>query len=287
MIAPVENTKNSPSKPQIQNFDKELQNPIIDREAQLAAYQYANLLNSNAPFTLVGAAISPAIIPVSYYSGQNQEIQKPAKKKKPSNKSGSSSSKKPPKDTDRQVNIAHITISPATPHPHVVKQVSSNPSYSPNQIAANEQAAYFNYLNTYSPNQNYPNQAFNGGANHYGFLSQYPQSNGQSNQFNPYNNPLGAQNAYGFQNQGAPNFPYTPNALLNPYTPFNGYPSFPFNGNIPPQHISNPLSNSLSVAKPSASVVENSSPLQIKETTETIETTEAPQEDSNKREPRE
>lgn len=298
MIAPVEDTKNTPPKQQNQNGDKEMQTPTNDHEAQLATYQYANMLNSNnMPFgTLIGAAISPAIIPFGYYG--NQEAQKPAKKKKPSIKSGSSS-KKSSKDADRQVNISHITISPATPHASnhgqslKKQEFLANPSYSPNQIASNEQAAYFNYLNTYSPNQNYPNQynpdqynpnqyfpnqAFDG-TNQYGFSQQYPQSNGL--QFKPLNN----QNPYGFQNQGAPvyNTPINAHSLFSPYTPFNGYnPSILMNGNVPQQYFLKP-SNSVNTPKPSTSI-ENSS---LAETKETSETTESAQKDSNKKEPKE
>lgn len=223
---------------------------------------YPNFINPNvAPYTL---AISPAIFPAYYYDTTQTEPPKPNKTKPSKKKSPSktNSSKKTLKDSDRQVSVSHITITPASSNQPTVQQSHysskkesiSNLMYSPEQNPTDFLAAYFNYLNTYKPNQNYPNQNYQNhpnfnSANQYdnqynGYSPQYSQPNintpvqnyqnipsynganlygnqnpiGQINQFNPYNSPFNGQNSYGIpnNNQGNPNY-NTPNNGQNTF----------------------------------------------------------------------
>lgn len=273
--APTTTMITTTSEPEPEQASTQTPTPPPDNN-QPGQYQYPNIAYPNfispnvAPYTL---AISPAIFPAYYYDPTQTEPPKinktkPSKKKSPSKTNGS---KKPPKDSDRQVSVSHITITPASSNQPIVQQSHysskkesiSNLMYSPEQIPTDFLAAYFNYLNTYKPNQNYQNQPNFNSANQYdnqynGYSPQYTQpvqnyqnipsfngansySNqhpiGQINQFNPYNNPFNVQNSYGIpnNNQGNPNY-NTPNNGQNTFE--NSSPSF--NANLPPQFSANP-----------------------------------------------
>lgn len=220
--------------------------------------------NQNIPIaTLVGAAISPAIIPFGYYSIPNTSgstSNKSTKKKSSSNRQSANNSKKPPQESVRQ-ETPHGTMQTATPHPQkqstekpnmqfdlngnpIMKETPTKTVFSPNQIPSKDQAAYFNYLNTYTPSQFELNQPNFNGANN--FAPQFIPPNAQQNYFNLNNQtPFSGQN--GMSNQNSPSF-NTPldtgnkqNAFTNPYSAFNRYNPVPsFNGNISPQFFMNP-----------------------------------------------
>lgn len=177
------------------------------------------------PNFLVGAAISPAIIPVDYYNEPSSTTKKP-KSSKTSNRKPSGG-KKRPKESERQVGPTSYT--PTAQHNI---GTHSNSIYSPNQFPSNNLAAYFNYLNTYSPNQNYqqhPN--INGPPQYNGYLQQFSQPYGQT--FDFFNNPF--SNAYGPSHFNQGNQPNNgPNSFIN--SPFNGFnPSA--NGHISSQFM--------------------------------------------------
>lgn len=263
-----------PYKNSMESMDNQMPSPNFENQYVPYQYQFAN---PNIPIaTLVGAAISPAIIPFGYYqipTSSSSTSSKPSKKKSSSsNRQGASSSKKPSSsslpEAVRQV-TPHGTVQTATPippafiqspnmqyisngkqHPTVKPSIKEKPSkivYSPNQIPSMDQQAYFNYLNTYTPNNQYnPNQPqFNNGVNN--FPQRFIQPNEQFNQFNSFNSPFsGSQN--GLTSQSNPNFNITLqpgqmifNPFANQYPPFNGLnPGPAFNGNVPQQFFINP-----------------------------------------------
>lgn len=179
--------------------------------------------NGIGPFTtIVGAAIVPAIIPLNQdsakfpYAETSEPIGKPFEppaKKQSHNRQKGGSSKQPMKESDWHSN--------GPTH-------SSNSYYSSNKAQVRKEKpgspVYFEFLNTHTSSQNYPNLPSINDGNPY----QHTQPNRQFNQFN-------GQHSYGTPNQG---FGFNKqfigqNAFAN--APFNGYinPPFGFNANFP------------------------------------------------------
>lgn len=154
-------------------------------ENQYPAHQYPNGIG---PWTtIVGAAIAPAIIPFQQHSQADTS--------RPSKPTTSESNKQ---QSDWQSNDASYYNSNKI---HVRKDKPAHP-------------VYFEFLNTYTPGQNYPNLPSFKGANQY--ENQFAQSNGQFIQMN-------RPNSYGrIKSDGSD---YTQNTV-------HGYnnPSFDFNG---------------------------------------------------------
>lgn len=235
-----------------QNEDEKYSSSKPSYGNQLPFYQYPNGV---APFTtLIGAAISPAIIPVSnFYPDLGSYVEtsnsnKTSKKKQSNKRQKVSSSKKAPKESNRQSNyVPYSTSSYYSPDNNIIPMKNDKPST----------PVYLNFLNTYSPDQNYQNVPNFNGVNSYD--NQFNQPNGQFNQFNPFNSPFsGIQNSYGNkpnQNQGNNSPSYNkPSNGQNSFTnsPFSGsYINPSFNGNLPAKLIANAKpSTSYSTPKP-------------------------------------
>lgn len=211
-----------------QNEEGQYSNTMPNYGNQYPLFQYPN---GFGPFaTVVGAAIAPAIVPVSnYYPPIYPETSNSTKSsKKKHSSSRKSSSKKSPKESDRKLNV--VSHWPSS-------QLNSGNNNLPLKKDLPSNPVYFNFLNTYTPDQNYV-PSFNG-ANLYD-----NQPFGPFNQFNSFNGRF-IQSSYGTQpnskqgNNGI-NFNRASNGQ-NSFTksPFNGYdnPSFVFNGNLSGQFI--------------------------------------------------
>lgn len=235
-----------------QNEDEKYSSSKPTNGNQLPFYQYPNGVPSFT--TLVGAAISPAIIPVSNFYpdpvsyAETSNPNKSSKKKQSSKRQKVSSSKKPPKESDRQSNnVPYSSNSYYSTGNNIIPMKKDKP----------QTPVYLNFLNTYTPDQNYQNVPNFNGVNSY--ENQFIQPNGQFNQFNPFNSPFsGIQTTYGSkpnQNQGNNSPSYNkPSNGQNSFTnsPFSGgYINPSFNGNLPVQLISNVKpSNSYTTPKP-------------------------------------
>lgn len=93
-----------------------------------------------------------------------------------------------------------------------------------------DEAAHFNYINTYNPNPNiFFLSNFNGGN---GYSSQFTQLTGQPNQFNLYSSLVNSQTSNHIPHSHVP--VGAQNTLAYPYAiPYKGYDaSFPFNGYV-------------------------------------------------------
>lgn len=242
-IMPITEAPYAPHVPNMQSLQS-LQNMPYQ-------YQYDH---SKAQYdAFVGAAISPAIIPFSYYpmppqsfepsSSMSNMMSKPSKKKQTNIHQ---SSKKPSKVSDKTT-IPYISISLA-PNPsfRASSFVPNNgklmkSEYSLNKAPTPDLAAYFNFLNTYNPNEQNQNQNQNrpNSNNDNGMTSQIVQPPAQYN-FNPFTSPFSSQ----YNNNERPHYmnsqlnrpSYVQNSFANPNleSPYSG--SIPsFGGNIPVQ----------------------------------------------------
>lgn len=231
-----------------QNFGPNYPNQYVPYQ-----YQHPNNGNSKIPpyNALVGAAVAPGIVPLTYFPIPPNSFEsvptilnKPSKKKSGEHQ-GAQSTKKPERSA---IPFISISVSPHQKTPNSQFQrdlISSNIEnplksiYSPNQVPPANQAAYFSYLNTYSPNF----------YNENGFPSQNVQPIKHPNQFNPFNTPFSSKYPNGVQQQSnselnLPNNVQNSFANQNPNSnsPFSGFKStFPlqFYGNFP-----NTVSNS-------------------------------------------
>lgn len=217
-------------------------------------YQYPNVGNSKIPPYNAVFGVAPGIIPLGYYpipptgfDSMPTMLNKPSKKKTGDHQ-GTQNSKKPEKTG---IPFISISVSPhqKMPNSNLQRDLTSTniedsvkSIYSQNQVQAANQAAYFNYLNTYSPNFNNENE----------FSSQNVRPIKHSNQLNPFTSPFSSNhftNGMQQQSNSQMNLPNNvQNSFTNPNSPFSSFNPPPL-GNLPPQFYANP-SNSVSNSRP-------------------------------------
>lgn len=226
---------NVPSMPNMPNIPYQYQ------------YQYDNS-KAQQYDAFIGAALSPAILPFSYYPMPAPNIDPipsiPNMMSKPSKKKQSNSfqsSKRPSHGSDKTT-VPYISISLA-PNPSyrdsglVPNGKLLKSEYSLNKAPTPDLAAYFNFLNTYNPNEQNHNQPNSNKDN--GMSSQIVQPPTQYN-FNPYTSPFSSQFNYNgkpHQTSSQMNRPSNvQNSFANPNieSPYSNSHSS-FIGNIPVQ----------------------------------------------------
>ncbi|XP_031623709.1 uncharacterized protein LOC116341019 isoform X3 [Contarinia nasturtii] len=201
-----------------------------------------NLFNTNfSPFTtLVGAAITPVVIP-GFSPASKPEL---FDKKKPSHNHGSSS-KKLTEESEKKTNIMfYIPNLQYYSGVNPLNSLEKHSSFAPNQVPQKNQAAYFNYLNTYKPNV--PN--FNGELQYIvlnnDFVPEYAQPNAHFN--GPFNIPNEHPYAHFNPSFNTPHNGYNPS--LN--SPFNGINPTPTFMNIQPLPLAKKTNSEVHTIKP-------------------------------------
>lgn len=271
-MPPNQVTIQVPEKRKVQKnqSQKENQNFVPNYSNPYAPFQYQTAGHSKTPpyTTLVSAAIAPSIVPFTYYpisapafNSIPTMMNKPSKKKSSDNHQNTQNSKKASKEPEKHA-IPFISIA-VSPHPKsqkinlqrgLISANNINPSksmYSLNQMPPANQAAYFNYLNTYTPDQSNFNNQDN-------IPSQFPKPVEQFNQYtSPFTSPFSSQ----YPNGNPSGRPQQFHSELN--LPMNGQNSFtnsnlnsPFSGFMPlagniPAHFYGNIQNAASNSKPS------------------------------------